>query len=473
MTPRLVAVAVGCLVTLSAASAQAQQAPAASRLTGRTPDTPRHAASQSAAARATNICSGLWSGGLSLAQIEADLADPSDTGIAKTFRTDIDEAAKTVSVTYDAKMPPRIVVWRPVLGCAQLPVGATIEAAKALPQVKSNVRAPNLDDKPWPTGDRDAVAALPPAQQTALDRVVASAFDGKTYAGAKTWGVIVVKDGKIVAERYDRGFDLHKGSQTHSAAKSFAASVVGLATAKIGYDLKKAPALSEWDRPGDPRRAIRPEHLIHMSSGLYGEGTGSPQTDIYFQGATVAGRAATNLLDTMPGTRFLYNPPDTMLMMRSVREAMKDDARYWAFPYTELFWKIGMTRTTSVSDWNGDFLMSGQSWSTARDFARFGLLYLNDGVWQGRRILPAGWARYVSTPAPAQPDGNGARYGGHFWLYGGQSGLAADAYSPAGGQGQYAMIIPSRNVVIVRRGYDAGQGFQIAKFCADVLAAMD
>jgi CubicO group peptidase (beta-lactamase class C family) len=100
------------------------------------------------------------------------------------------------------------------------------------------------------------------------------------------------------------------------------------------------------------------------------------------------------------------------------------------------------------------------------------LLYLNDGVWNGERILPEGWAKLVSTPGPVQPAGNGARYGGQFWLYGGQEGLPPDAFSPNGGQGQYAMIIPSHNIVVVRRGFDAGEGFNIAKFSADVVAAL-
>ena len=206
---------------------------------------------------------------------------------------------------------------------------------------------------------------------------------------------------------------------------------------------------------------------------MYGEGGGSPQPDIYAGGATVADRAVTNMLDTLPGTRFLYNPPDTMLLMRAVREAVKDDKSFWAMPFRQFFWKIGMTHTTPASDWNGDFLMSGQTYSSARDFARFGLLYVNGGVWNGERILPDGWTRFVSTPGPVQPADNGPRYGAQFWLYGGMDGLAADAYTPSGAQGQYAMIIPSHKTVIVRRGFDAGPGFRIAKFCADVLAAIE
>ncbi len=429
-------------------------------------DTKSYVASANASLRAVALCSGLWSGGQTRELIEKRIVPP-----AGDLETEIDESKRIVQVTYSPTMPPRIVVWRNVLGCAQLPAGATLDDAKYLPQVSPRLHVPDLDDKPWPTGDRDATVELPSAEKAALDRLVDAAFDGQTYGGI-TWGVIVVKGGKIVAERYDPEFGIHVGHQTHSAAKSFAASMVGIATKKYRLDIKRPGALAEWRRPGDPRGRITAEHLLHMSSGLYGEGGGSPQSDIYFQGDTVEGRAVTNHLDSLPGTRFLYNPPDTMLLMRAVRQAVHDDRKYLVYPFEELFWKIGMTRTVTSSDWNGDFLMSGQTYSTARDFARFGLFYLADGVWNGERILPEGWAKYVATPSPVQPAGDGPRYGAQFWLYGGQAGLPADAYSPNGGQGQYAMIVPSRNVVVVRRGIDEASGFQIAKFAADVLGAL-
>ena len=431
--------------------------------------TPRRQAASQAATRAVALCSGLWDGGRTVEQINADNGG---LGGAESMNTRIDSERKIVSVEYSDRMPPRIVAWRPVLGCVQLPIGATEEALRFVPRVAANVVRPDLDALDWPTGDQKATGRLPEKKQKALDSIVESGFDGSTYGG-QTWGVIVVKDGKIVSERYARGFDLHQGAQTHSAAKSFAASLAGIAAWKYGLDLDRPGALSEWRRDGDPRGAITARHLLHMSSGLYGEGNGSPQADIYAGGATVADRAVTNMLDTLPGTRFLYNPPDTMLLIRAVREAVGDDRTFWAMPFRQFFWKIGMTRTTPASDWNGDFLMSGQTYSTARDFARFGLLYLNNGVWNGERILPEGWAGFVSTPGPVQPEGAGPRYGGQFWLYGGIDGLPADAYSPSGGQGQYAMIIPSRGTVIVRRGFDAGAGFGISKFCADVLAAID
>ncbi len=453
---------------------KATQAPGATGLMSRGPnETPRWDASGAAATRGLNICSGLWSGGLAMATIEEFLngRDPSGRGGAG-LKTDIDEKNRVVQVTYDPDMPPRIVAYRPVLGCVQLPPGAKLDAVKSLPQVASSVRAPNLDDQPWPLGDKDALGTLPPAKKAALDKLVEQAFDGRTYSGT-TWGVVVVKDGKIVAERYAPGFDMHKASQTHSAAKSFASTVIGIAQGKGLIKVEKTPALKEWSRPGDPRGEISLQHLLRMSSGLYGQGTGSPQGKIYSQGGTVGDLAATNILHSKPGSTFLYNPPDTMLAMRSLRQSINNDRRYWAFPFQELFWKIGMTRTTTNSDWDGDFLMSGQTWSTARDFARWGILYENDGVFMGKRILPEGWVKYATTQGPAQPAGNGAKYGAQIWLYGGQSGLPADAFSPNGGQGHYAVTIPSKNLVVVRRGFDAGGGFQFTRFTADVMKALD
>lgn len=478
----IVAALSGAMAMSSAAFAQEQsnaESDSATRATAPTPrgnfglgaggrPTARRTAASQAATRAVALCSGLWDGGRTVEQINADNGG---TGGTDAMQTSIDTARKIVSIKYSDVMPPRIVAWRPVLGCVQLPIGATEAALQHVPQIGADVVRPNLDATNWPSGDQKATARLSRAKQKALDAIVERAFDGETYGG-RTWGVVVVKDGKIVAERYAMGFEMHHAAQTHSAAKSFASSVVGIATKKYRLDLDRPGALQEWRTPGDPRGAITLRHLLHMSSGLYGEGNGSPQADIYAGGATVAGRAVTNILDTMPGTRFLYNPPDTMLLLRAVRQAVNNDKEFWALPFKELFWKIGMTRTTPASDWNGDFLMSGQTYSTARDFARFGLLYLNDGVWIGERILPEGWAKFVSTPNTTQPPGDGPRYGGQFWIYGGIDGLAADAYSPGGGQGQYAMIVPSHNAVIVRRGFDAGSGFKIAKFSADVLAAM-
>jgi CubicO group peptidase (beta-lactamase class C family) len=268
---------------------------------------------------------------------------------------------------------------------------------------------------------------------------------------------------------------MHTPHRTNSAAKSFAVSVVGAAVKQGLVDIYKKAPLSEWQRPGDPRGQITINDMLHMCSGLYTERSGNPQQELYFGGASAAERSALNTVDTKPGTRWVYAGSDTILSVRAVRQAIGDDSRFHLYPFQEIFWKIGMTRTVAETDWNGDFLISGDTWSTARDFARFGLLYLNDGVWNEERILPEGWAKYVATPAPAQPEyPDGRGYGAQFWLFGPKQGLPEGIYTAAGARGQYAMIIPSDNVIIVRRGFDAvgEQGFKLTKFAADVLAAL-
>ena len=140
-----------------------------------------------------------------------------------------------------------------------------------------------------------------------------------------------------------------------------------------------------------------------------------------------------------------------------------------------LLWKIGATHTTLETDWNGDYLSSSQIWTTARDMARLGQLYLQDGIWDGERILPAGWSRFVSSPAPAQPGNpDGYGYGAQFWLMNNVEGVPEDTYAALGNRGQSIVIVPSRDVVIVRRGFDVNGGtrFDLNTFTSTVLRAV-
>ena len=429
----------------------------------------RHRGAQAAAYKALYVATGRFTAGLSEERLQADIFDGAPMGrIVAGMTAEIDEAAKTVQVAYADDMPPRIAAWRPVLGATQLPIGAMRDAVAQLPSVPADFRPPATDDLAWPMGDRDAAGK----GAVALDEVVARAFETDAYGGV-TWGVAVIHRGRILAERYGRGYDAHTPQRTNSAAKSVAASVVGIAARQGLVDLHARAPLPEWRRPGDPRGDITLDDLLHMCSGLYTEAAGNPQAELYFGGAAAAERSALNLVDSRPGTRWIYSGSDTILAVRAVRMALADDARHLRFPFEQLLWKIGMTRTTPEVDWNGDFLMSGDMWSTVRDMGRFGLLYLNDGVCNGERILPEGWTTYVATPAPAQPkspDGRG--YGAQFWLFGPRQGLPDGCYAAAGARGQYAMIVPSHDLVVVRRGFDLDPGFNLARFTRHVIAAL-
>ena len=433
--------------------------------------TPRHAAAQAAGYRALHLCTATFSSGL-----PQDIIDRTGSGQTATGETKIDAVAKTVTVEFADDMEPRIAAWRPGLGCTQLPVGATMEAVKHLPRLPESISIPNFDAQAWPMGDANATAKLPAAQEKAVSAVFDEAFHDQEgpYKG-NTWGVVVIKDGKIVAERYAPGWGVHTSSRTNSMCKSLSVSLVGIGVQKGLLDIHAKAPLAAWRKPGDPRGEITLNHMLHMASGLYTESGRNPQGEIYGSGAPASEVSMDNIVDAKPGERHVYAGSDTILATKAVREAFNNDAEWISFPHRELLWKLGMTRTLIETDWVGDFITSGQCWSTARDFGRFGMLYLNDGVWDGERILPTGWSDYVSTLAPAQPASRargGAGYGAQFWVYGGMEGLPDVAYSPGGALGQYALIIPSRNVVIVRRGLDRGEGFKLAKFSADVLKAM-
>ena len=168
-----------------------------------------------------------------------------------------------------------------------------------------------------------------------------------------------------------------------------------------------------------------------------------------------------------PGTVFRYANNDTLLAVKAIGGWLT------YYPPHEFFAKLGMKHTVAETDIRGEYILSSQVWTTAADLAKFGQLYLNDGkLPSGERVLPEGWAKYVATPSGPQPEG-AFGYGAGCWLMNKSDGVPADTFAAFGNRGQYVVIVPSRNVVIVRRGEDPpGSGFDIAAFTRDVLAAL-
>lgn len=423
--------------------------------------------------KAAFTCSAHFNAGRSVEQIAGDELNRIYPGYRKVLATlpdaIVDKDKKTVSVAYADGIPPRIAKWRPHLGCAQLPTGAELESPEELPE--ANVRM-----------TREAVIPLTVvgAEDTTLAAVVAKAFDRETYGeGTETTAALVMKDGVIISERYREGFDKDTSQRTWSVAKSIAATVIGAAVHDGIIDVGDPANLSVWSSSGDPRSEITIENLLQMSSGLDASPAGNRTDDVYFGGGRVVDHALSRRLVAEPGARWYYANNDTMIAVRALRERMGNDRAFYRFPFEQVLYPIGMRNTYLETDWNGDFILSSQVWTTARDLARLGLLYLNDGVWNGQRILPEGWADYVTNPAPVQPrpraDGTPRPgYGAQFWLFDESDGLPDGTYAAMGNRGQYLIIIPERNVLIVRRGFDdnGGARFDVARFAADVLAVM-
>jgi CubicO group peptidase (beta-lactamase class C family) len=330
-------------------------------------DTERHQAALVAGYKAAFLCSGLFNAGQTEAQVTADDL----TGIYQEYREPIaklpavvDRREKTVSVAFAPDMPPRIAAWRPGLGCTNLPIGAAASAVADLPRLDARPPRTNWDAQPWPTGDRGAEAPGP--TPPALAALIGAAFDRASFGkGSKTTAVVVVADGRIVAERYRAGYDKHTPQRTWSVGKSIAAAVVGAAVKDGLVDPAKPATVPEWRRPGDPRATITLDDLLRMSSGLYSGKAGNRTDRLYFGGTAVTEEAVFQPLEAPPGRRWRYANNDTVLAMRALRAAVGDDRRYLAYPFTDLFWRIGMARTTPETDWRGDFILSSQVWTTA------------------------------------------------------------------------------------------------------------
>jgi CubicO group peptidase (beta-lactamase class C family) len=414
--------------------------------------------------KAITLCEGVIAAGRAEAQVEAlELRGiySEYQPLLPKLRATIDRAKRSVSVTFPGDLPPRLAQWAPRTGCVLQPIG---RAVAPWPSSSSNTPLPAPGDaRPWPMGD----GGIAPRPSPALATTIGRAFDRTTYKG-ETVGVVVVRDGRIIAERYADGFGPFVSNRTWSVAKSIAGTLVGVAARDLRIDPLRPANIPEWEHPGDPRQAITLDNLLRMASGLHSDHYGNRTDAIYFGGTTVTEQVPGWPIEVRPGTRFRYANNDIMLAARAVRATMKNDTRYAAWP-SQLFGALGMQHTTAGTDWLGNFILSSQVYTTARDLARLGQFWLQDGVWQGKRLLPAGWMRYMTTPSGPQP-ADGPGYGATMWLFGAKQGLPSGSYSAQGNRGQYVMVVPSERLVIVRRGEDHGSGrFDIARFTADVI----
>lgn len=377
-------------------------------------------------------------------------------------------ASNHVLVRWDASQPPSIAYWQPVIGgCTLLRHGAPIADAISTARVGPQPRA---EQAPWPRGDDDFLWSAADrrrygGEDPALFDVRNLAFGSRYGAGTNTTAVVVVRSDVIVAERYAPGFETGTPQRTWSVAKSLAATIIGAAVHRRLVDVHAPVNITQWPE-GDPRRAITLDNLLRMSSGLTSDTAGNRTDAIYFGGATVDEDATRWPLIAAPGSTFRYANNDTLLATLAIGPTFR------RHPPRAFFASVDMHSTVAEVDWHDNYVLSSQVWSTARDLARFGMLYLNNGVWQGRRILPENWRTYVTTPSGPQPTGDFG-YGAGFWLMNRSEGVPPDSFAAFGNRGQYVVIVPSRNIVIVRRGEDpAGTRFDIAAFTRDVLAAL-
>jgi CubicO group peptidase (beta-lactamase class C family) len=402
--------------------------------------------------RALFTCSAHFFAGRPLEDIKkVELVDVANLGFPDPV---IDEQRKIVSAADPSGKIVRYAAFRDTMGCTILPPQWQLGDVPRLPYVQY-IAPPDVSQLAFPAGDRVELPSDGIDERfSALAPVLEHAFDGKSFGeGVVTTGVIIVKNGRIVAERYRPGFGIYSGYRTWSTAKSISAALLAIAAKQGLLNLDDPASIPEWSYPGDPRQAITYKHLLWMSSGLF---SGSDNTySVYFGGQDVVSAVTSTQLEVAPGTRWKYANNDTLLLMRALRHLLADDLKYLRFPYDELLHPLGMYHSRMEVDHLGNFVASSQMYTTARDLTRFGMLLANDGVWNGKRLLPEGWVKFSSTPAPTRaPKAGEWGYGAQFWLLDQMPGVPPGTFTTAGNKGQFVTIVPGQDLIVVRTGVD-------------------
>ena len=303
----------------------------------------------------------------------------------------------------------------------------------------------------WPLGELPAgvdKARLDGLMDHALGQI-------RTDDLGETHAALIVQGGRIIVERYGPGRGPDQTFPSWSMAKSITQALVGILVGDGQLDIHAPAEVPEWRGAGDPRAAITLDLLLRMSSGLafvedYVLDHPSDVIEMLWGSGKddVARYAADKPLEQAPGAFWYYSSGTTNIVSRCVARALKiQGADFEAWMRQRLFEPLGMTSAAPKFDPAGTFIGSSFCFCTARDFARFGTLYLRDGVWEDRRLLPAGWADYARAKTWQQPNDDGP-YGAHWWLdTAGPGSFAAQGFG-----GQFIVIVPDLDMVVVRSG---------------------
>ncbi len=295
----------------------------------------------------------------------------------------------------------------------------------------------------------------------------------------RTRAVLIVHEGRLIAERYAPGITSDTPLQGWSATKSVINAVVGIFVKQGRLSLVRSNLIPEWSDRKDPRAEITLDQMLRMSSGLeFDETAGALVTDLtqmLLGEQDASAFALAKPLQHTPNSHWYYSSGTTNIISRILRNAAGGAARLMDMMRSELFEPLGIAKAIIEPDASGNLIGSSFMYATAREWAAFGQLYLQDGKWNGRRILPEGWVQYSATPTHTAPKGE---YGAHFWTNGGKESnpvgrpfpkLPGDLFYAAGYKGQRVIIIPSHKLVIVRLGW--GDDYSMEPLVTRILAS--
>ncbi len=340
----------------------------------------------------------------------------------------------------------------------------------------------NADSIAWPDGDK-IVDTFPLAiNKNKLRAIIDNAFK-EPYPGKKqrTRAVIILYDGQLIAEKYAPGFNKETKMYGWSMAKSFTAALIGTLIQNGKLNIDEPAPVPEWNDLKDPRNTITIKNLLQQTSGLNFKEDytkASDVTNMLYKKDDMAAYAASHSLAHKPGTVFNYSSGNSNILSRIIRQTV-GEKNYAAFPFEQLFYKIRMYHTSFEPDASGTYVGSSYINATARDCARFGLLYYNDGVWNGERILPVNWVKQTQISSQANPYKN---YGYQFWLNGfdekhpsqkAYPDVPDDMFYCDGYAYENIYIIPSKKLVVVRLGLTLDKSFNENAFLKNIIESVD
>ena len=433
--------------------------------------------------KAKVLCSGVFVSGRSSKSILTNDIEIDSLAFLRFFNASIDRENRSVtSSTFG--LFERKAIFRPGLGCTLL-IGESQEllhqnSALFVSQIAVSQNSSDV------FLDETNQTELQPSATTInkLNQVLDDAFSEPPTKGFRqTRAMIVVLNGRIIAERYSPEFSSDSALAGWSMAKSVVNALVGIAVREGKLSLQDRALLPEWRGKGDQRANITLDMLLRMTDGLdFSENYSNPLDDVtnmLLGVGNASGYAIHKRLAASPGQRWSYSSGTTNILAKVLRYAYRgSDWDYLTVPRTELFDRLGMYNAIIEPDASGTFVGSSFMYATARDWARLGCLYLQDGVWNGNRILPEGWVAYSTTPTPQSANGE---YGAHFWLKINRRSeeskaiaLPKNAYFSLGYEGQLLAVVPSHNLVIVRLGLTTrSEAWSHAAFVFQVLRALE
>ena len=373
----------------------------------------------------------------------------------------------------------RKAIFRKGFGCTLLSEVEEAELRREkFPDIELKLDASS--DMQWPAGEIVNIKFPSEVDSVKLTGIVDSAFFEKGQKLRRIRAIIVVYDGHIIAERYGDGFDSASKQAGWSMSKSILNAMFGTLVKKGQINVSDVTHLGSWEN--DKRSSITIRNLLQQSSGLAWDETYSGPSDVtnmLFREYDMSQFASEAKLVDNPGEVFHYSSGNANILSKVIKMKIPTES-YLKLPYESLFHKIGMKSALMETDGSGTYVASSHTFATARDWARFGLLYCNKGNWFGNQLFPENWVSFTTTPAKGARIGE---YGAMFWLNRGnaknvkqQKGffptVPNDMFWAEGYEGQRLFIIPSKQLVVVKLALTRGNQLNENVFLSDLVSCI-